>query len=73
MTNVRSILKPGQNVNLDGRVGTIKQAGAFHIILEDDKGVTVIIGGSVCLTITILIYDQVKLFLPKLSLRTLSI
>jgi hypothetical protein len=43
MTNVRSILKPGQKVNFDGRVGTIKQAGAFHIILEDDKGLTIIV------------------------------
>jgi hypothetical protein len=43
MTNVRSILKPGQKVNFGGRVGTIKQAGAFHVILEDDKGVTVIV------------------------------
>jgi hypothetical protein len=43
MTNVRSILKPGQKVNFDGRVGTIKQAGAFHIILEDDKGVTIVV------------------------------
>jgi hypothetical protein len=43
MTNVRSILKPGQKVNFGGRVGTIKQAGAFHVILEDDKGLTVIV------------------------------
>jgi hypothetical protein len=43
MTNVRSILKPGQKVKFDGRVGTIKQAGAFHIILEDDKGITVVV------------------------------
>jgi hypothetical protein len=43
MTNVRSILKSGQKVNFGGRVGTIKQAGAFHIILEDDKGLTIIV------------------------------
>src|SRR4030095_14767024 len=43
MTNVKSVLKPGQKVNFGGRVGTIKQAGAFHVILEDDKGVTVIV------------------------------
>lgn len=43
MTNVQSTLKPGQRVNFDGRVGTIKQAGAFHIILEDEKGKTVIV------------------------------
>jgi hypothetical protein len=43
ITNVQSTLKPGQKVNFEGRVGTIKQAGAFHIILEDDKGKTVIV------------------------------
>lgn len=43
MTNVQSTLKPGQKVNFDGRIGTIKQAGAFHIILEDEKGKTVIV------------------------------
>lgn len=43
MTNVQSTLKPGQRVNFDGRVGTIKQAGAFHIIMEDEKGKTIIV------------------------------
>ena len=43
MTNVQSTLKPGQRINFDGRVGTIKQAGAFHIIMEDEKGKTVIV------------------------------
>jgi hypothetical protein len=43
LTNVQSTLKPGQKVNFEGRVGTIKQAGAFHIILEDEKGKTVIV------------------------------
>ena len=43
VTNVQSTLKPGQKVNIAGRVGTIKQAGAFHIILEDEKGKTVIV------------------------------
>jgi len=43
MTNVQSTLKPGQRINFEGRVGTIKQAGAFHIILEDEKGKTVIV------------------------------
>ena len=43
MTNVQSTLKPGQKVNFEGHVGTIKQAGAFHIILEDEKGKTVIV------------------------------
>ena len=43
MTNVQSTLKPGQRVNFDGRVGTIKQAGAFHIIMEDQKGKTIIV------------------------------
>ena len=42
-TNVQSTLKPGQKVNFQGRVGTIKQAGAFHIILEDENGKTVIV------------------------------
>ena len=43
VTNVQSTLKPGQKVNFQGRVGTIKQAGAFHIILEDENGKTVIV------------------------------
>jgi hypothetical protein len=43
MTNVQSTLKPGQRVNVEGRVGTIKQAGAFHIILTDEKGKTIIV------------------------------
>jgi mechanosensitive ion channel-like protein len=42
-TNVQSILKPGQKVNLNGRIGTIKQAGAFHIILQDEEGKTLVV------------------------------
>ena len=42
-TNVQSTLKPGQKVRIEGRVGTIKQVGSLHIILENDKGETVIL------------------------------
>jgi small-conductance mechanosensitive channel len=30
-------------MRFDGRTGTIKQAGAFHIILENDEGKTVVV------------------------------
>jgi small-conductance mechanosensitive channel len=36
-------LKQGQKVTLDGRSGTIEQAGAFSVILRDDQGKTVVI------------------------------
>jgi hypothetical protein len=42
-TNVQSTLKPGQKVRIEGRAGTIKQVGSLHIILENDKGETVIL------------------------------
>jgi hypothetical protein len=41
--NVESTLKRGQKIRFDGRTGTIKQAGAFHIILENDEGETVVV------------------------------
>jgi hypothetical protein len=41
--NVESTLKRGQKIRFDGRTGTIKQAGAFHIILENDEGKTVVV------------------------------
>ena len=43
MTNVQINPKARQRINFEGRVGRIKQAGAFHIILEDEKGKTVIV------------------------------
>ena len=42
-TQVMPALKPGQRVTLDGRSGTIEQAGSFSIILRDDSGKTVVI------------------------------
>jgi small-conductance mechanosensitive channel len=41
--NVESILKRGQKVRFNGTSGTIKQAGAFHIILENEEGKTVVV------------------------------
>jgi hypothetical protein len=41
--NVESTLKRGQKIRFDGRTGTIKQAGAFHIILENEEGKTVVV------------------------------
>jgi mechanosensitive ion channel-like protein len=41
--NVESTLKRGQKIRFDGRSGTIKQAGAFHIILENEEGKTVVV------------------------------
>jgi hypothetical protein len=34
---------PGQKIRFDGHSGTIKQAGAFHIIMDNDKGETVVL------------------------------
>jgi hypothetical protein len=42
-TNVQTTLKPGQKIRVDGHVGTIKQAGSLHIIMQNDKGETVIL------------------------------
>ena len=42
-TNIESTLKPGQKIRFDGHSGTIKQAGAFHIIMDNDKGETVVL------------------------------
>ena len=41
--NVESTLKRGQKIRFDGRTGTIKQAGAFHIIMENEEGKTVVV------------------------------
>jgi hypothetical protein len=42
-TQIQPTLKTGQRVTLDGRSGTIQEAGAFSIILKDDQGKTVVI------------------------------
>jgi Conserved TM helix/Mechanosensitive ion channel len=42
-TQIQPILRPGQRVTFDGLAGTIRQAGAFSIILRDDHGKTLII------------------------------
>ena len=42
-TNIESTLKPGQKIRFDGHSGNIKQAGAFHIIMDNDKGETVVL------------------------------
>ena len=41
--NVESTLKRGQKIRFDGKTGTIKQAGAFHIIMENEEGKTVVV------------------------------
>ena len=42
-TNIHSTLKPGQKIRLEKHSGTIKEVGAFQIILENEEGQTVII------------------------------
>lgn len=42
-TQVEPTLKPGQKVRFGGHTGTIQQAGAFNIILKNDKGHIVVI------------------------------
>ena len=42
-THVESILKEGQKVRFGEHSGTIQQAGAFHIILRDEQGRTIIV------------------------------
>jgi len=42
-TQIQPTLKPGQKVTMDGRTGTIQEAGSFSIILRDDQGNTVVI------------------------------
>jgi hypothetical protein len=42
-TNIASTLKPGQKIRFDGHTGTIKQAGAFHLIMDNDEGETVVL------------------------------
>ena len=36
-TNIESTLKAGQKIRFDGHSGTIKQAGAFHIIMDNER------------------------------------
>ncbi|MGI8720034.1 MAG: mechanosensitive ion channel family protein [Nitrososphaeraceae archaeon] len=42
-SNIGSTLKPGQKIRFEGGAGTIKQAGALQIIMENDKGETVVL------------------------------
>ena len=42
-TNIESTLKPGQKIRFDGHSDTIEQTGAFHIIMDNDKGETVVL------------------------------
>lgn len=42
-TQIQPTLKQGQRVTLDGRTGTIQEAGSFSVILKDDQGNTVVI------------------------------
>ncbi|MGI8834051.1 MAG: mechanosensitive ion channel domain-containing protein, partial [Nitrososphaeraceae archaeon] len=42
-TNIESTLKKGQKIRFDGHSGIIKQAGAFHIIMENEAGETVVL------------------------------
>lgn len=42
-TQIQPTLKQGQRVTLDGKTGTIQEAGAFSIILKDEQGNTVVI------------------------------
>jgi hypothetical protein len=41
--NIQSTLKPGQKIRINGISGTIKQASTLQIILENEKGETVVI------------------------------
>jgi hypothetical protein len=40
---IQPTLRQGQRITLDGRNGTIQQAGSFSIILRDDQGRTIVI------------------------------
>ena len=42
-TQIQPTLRPGQRVTFDGVAGTVRQAGAFSIILKDDQGKTLVI------------------------------
>jgi hypothetical protein len=42
-TQIQPTLRPGQRVSFDGIAGTVRQAGAFSIILKDDQGKTVVV------------------------------
>jgi hypothetical protein len=40
---IQPTLKSGQKVTLNGRTGTVEEAGSFSIILKDDEGRTIVI------------------------------
>jgi hypothetical protein len=42
-TNIESTLKPGQKIRFNGHIGTIRQAGAFHIVMDNEAGETVVL------------------------------
>jgi Conserved TM helix/Mechanosensitive ion channel len=42
-TQIQPTFRPGQRVSFDGVAGTVRQAGAFSIILKDDHGKTVVV------------------------------
>jgi hypothetical protein len=42
-TQIHPALRSGQRVTLDGRTGTIEEAGSFTIIIKDDQGKTIVI------------------------------
>jgi small-conductance mechanosensitive channel len=42
-TQIQQTVRAGQRVSFDGVVGTVRQAGAFSIILRDDQGRTLVI------------------------------
>jgi hypothetical protein len=42
-TQIQPTLRRGQRITLDGRNGTIQEAGSFSIILKDDQGRTIVI------------------------------
>jgi small-conductance mechanosensitive channel len=40
---IQPTLKSGQKVTLNGRTGTVEEAGSYSIILKDDEGRTIVI------------------------------
>jgi hypothetical protein len=42
-TQVETTLKPGQKVKFDGHAGTIRQAGAFHIVMQNTEDQTIVL------------------------------
>ena len=43
LTTGLATMQLNKKVRFDGHRGTIKQAGAFHIIMDNDKGETVVL------------------------------